>query len=327
VNEKSGAGESVPTPGAVDISIVIPCFNEEASLPLCCRETARVLDALSRTGRIARGELIAVDDGSADGTLALLQSLAAEDSRLHYISFSRNFGKEAALLAGLEAARGDYIVTMDADGQDPPALIPRMFDAVRSGQADCAGTRRVNRSGEPPVRSFFARWFYRLMAAISDIKIADGARDFRLMNRKFLNAVLSLSERGRFSKGIFPWVGFKTVWFEYENIGRQAGITKWSFWKLFLYSLDGIIAFSTKPLAAASFLGILFFLIAAVFIVFIIIRKIIWDDAIAGWASTACIILFCSGIQLFAAGILGQYLAKIYTEVKQRPHYVIREAR
>jgi glycosyltransferase involved in cell wall biosynthesis len=311
----------------VDISLIIPCFNEEDSLPAFYQETTKMLANLIEIKKISTCELVFVDDGSIDKTPVLLQSLAAEDSRLHYISFSRNFGKEAALLAGLEAARGDYIVTMDADGQDPPALIPQMFDAVRSGQADCAGTRRVNRTGEPLVRSFFARCFYRLMGSISDIEITDGARDFRLMNRKFLNAILSLSERGRFSKGIFPWVGFKTVWFEYENIERRAGITKWSFWKLFLYSMDGITAFSTKPLAAASFLGVLFFLIAVAFIVFIVVRQIIWDDAVAGWASTACIILFCSGVQLFAVGILGQYLAKIYTEVKRRPHYVIREAK
>ena len=260
----------------VDISLVIPCFNEEDSLPVFYQETVRVLAKLIETEKIAVSELVFVDDGSSDATLTILQSLAEKDSRLHYISFSRNFGKEAALLAGLAAARGDYIVTMDADGQDPPSLIPQMLDAVCSGQADCAGTRRLNRTGEPPVRSFFARCFYRLMAAISDIKVVDGARDFRLMNRKFLDAVLSLPERGRFSKGIFPWVGFKTVWFEYENIERRAGLTKWSFWKLFMYSMDGITAFSTKPLAAASFMGILFFLTAIVCIILIIIRKIIW---------------------------------------------------
>jgi glycosyltransferase involved in cell wall biosynthesis len=270
-------------------------------------------------------EFIFVDDGSKDKTLDVLRSLAAKDKRVHYVSFSRNFGKEAAILAGLQAARGAYIVTLDVDGQDPPALVLQMLEAVESGEYECAGTRRVTRTGEPPVRSFFARRFYALMKKITDIEIADGARDFRLFNRRYLEAVLSLPERGRFSKGVFPWVGFRTKWFEYENIERKTGQTKWSFWKLFLYSLDGITAFSSKPLAIASFMGILLFLAALIFILFIIIRKIMWGDPVSGWASTACIILFCSGIQLFTTGILGQYIAKTYTEVKARPHYIIRE--
>jgi glycosyltransferase involved in cell wall biosynthesis len=256
-----------------------------------------------------------------------LQALAAQDDRVHYISFSRNFGKEAALLAGLQAAHGEFVITLDADLQDPPSLIPQMLEVVASGEFDCAGTRRVSRKGEPPIRSFFARRFYSIMAKIADIEVVDGARDFRLMNRKYVDAILSLPERSRFSKGIFPWVGFKTKWFEYENIQRIAGSTKWSFWKLLLYSFDGIIAFSSKPLAIASIVGILLFLIALVFICFIVIRRLVWGDPVDGWASTACIILFCSGIQLFTTGILGQYLAKTYTEVKQRPHFVIREAK
>jgi glycosyltransferase involved in cell wall biosynthesis len=214
---------------------------------------------------------------------------------------------------------------LDADLQDPPALIPQMLEAVSSGEYDCAGTRRITRRGEPPVRSFFARCFYALMAKIADIKIVDGARDFRLMNRVYVNAILAMPERNRFSKGIFPWVGFKTKWFEYENVKRTAGETKWPFWRLFLYSLDGIIAFSTRPLAVASVSGILIFLAAFVFIIVIVIRKIAWGDQVSGWASTACIILFCSGVQLFTTGILGQYLAKTYTEIKQRPHYIVRE--
>jgi glycosyltransferase involved in cell wall biosynthesis len=214
---------------------------------------------------------------------------------------------------------------MDADLQDPPALIPPMLTTVVSGEFDCAGSRRITRKGEPPVRSFFARCFYRLMKKISDIEIVDNARDFRLMNRAYLDAVLLLDERNRFSKGIFPWIGFRVKWFEYENIQRIAGETKWSFWRLFLYSLDGIIAFSSKPLAMASFLGIIIFTVSFLFIALIIIRKIIFGDPVDGWASTICIILFCSGIQLFTTGILGQYLAKTYTEVKRRPHYVIRE--
>jgi glycosyltransferase involved in cell wall biosynthesis len=306
------------------LSLVIPCFNEADAVPLCYAE---VLNALTGAERRPAIECIFVDDGSTDRTLPVLQAIGARDRRVHYLSFSRNFGKEAALLAGLRAARGRYVVTLDADGQDPPALIPRMLDAVQSGEYDCAGTRRVTRRGEPPIRSFFARRFYALMAKIADIDIVDGARDFRLMNRSYVNAVLAMPERNRFSKGIFPWVGFRTKWFEYENVERRAGETKWSFWKLFVYSLDGIIAFSTKPLAIASFMGILLFLATLVVIAGIVIRKLVWGDPVSGWASTACIVLFCSGIQLFTTGILGQYLAKTYTEIKRRPHYVIREAR
>jgi glycosyltransferase involved in cell wall biosynthesis len=310
------------------LSLIVPCFNEEAAIPLFYADAARVLEAIVPSDRPDAGvEFIFVDDGSKDGTLNALRALADADSRVRYVSFSRNFGKEAAMLAGLRAARGEYAAILDVDGQDPPALIPQMLKAVASGGYDCAGTRRVTRAGEPPIRSFFARLFYRLMAKITDIHIVDGARDFRLMNRAYREAVLELPERGRFSKGIFPWVGFRVAWFEYENKERTAGETKWSFWKLFLYSLDGIIAFSSKPLALASLMGVLLFVIAFAFIIFIIIRRIIWGDPVDGWASTACIILFCSGIQLFTTGIFGQYLAKIYTEVKQRPHYLIRESR
>jgi glycosyltransferase involved in cell wall biosynthesis len=309
---------------SIYISLVVPCFNEEESLPSFYDESVKVLSALEAGKNF---EIIFVDDGSKDATLKIIREFAKNDGRVHYISFSRNFGKEAAMLAGLRAARGEYTVTLDADGQDPPELIPRMLLDVVSGEADCAGTRRITRAGEPPVRSFFARRFYALMAKITDIEIIDGARDFRLMNRKYLEAVLAVPERSRFSKGIFPWVGFKTKWFEYENIERAKGKTKWSFGKLFVYSLDGITAFSSKPLVIASVLGILLFITSIVFIVSIIIRKAVWGIPVDGWASTACIILFCSGIQLLTTGILGQYLAKIYTEVKQRPHYIIREMR
>ena len=305
-------------------SLVIPCFNEEAAIPLFYQEAIKTLAELRNENQI---EFIFVDDGSRDGTLKTLRGLAEKNEQVHYISFSRNFGKEAALLAGLRQSRGEYTVTLDADGQDPPALIPQMLDAVASGEYDCAGTRRRTRKGEPPVRSFFARRFYALMAKITDIEIVEGARDFRLMNRNYLEAVLALSERNRFSKGIFPWVGFKTKWFEYENIKRTAGVTKWSFWKLFLYSLDGITAFSSKPLVIAATLGVLLFFAGLALIGFIIVRKIVWGDPVDGWASTACIVLFCSGLQLFTTGISGQYIAKIYTEVKQRPHYIIREVR
>jgi glycosyltransferase involved in cell wall biosynthesis len=301
--------------------LIIPCFNEEGAVSLCYKEMNRILQDPEHA------EYIFVDDGSTDNTLAVLKEIAGKDARAHYISFSRNFGKEAALLAGLKAARGEYAVTLDADGQDPPALIPQMLCAVSSGEYDCAGTRRITRKGEPPVRSFFARRFYALMAKISDIEIVDGARDFRLMNRKYINAVLAMPERNRFSKGLFPWVGFKTKWFEYENIERAAGETKWSFWKLFLYSLDGIIAFSTKPLALASVCGIGLFLAALVLIGVIVVRKFVMRLPDTGWSSIVCVILFISGIQLFTTGILGQYLAKIYTEIKQRPYYIIKEER
>ena len=303
------------------ISLVVPCFNEEISIPVFYEEAVKICISINE-----QFEIIFVDDGSRDSSLNILRRLANQDTRIHYISLSRNFGKEAALLAGLQAARGEYIATLDVDGQDPPSLIPQMLEVVTSGEYDCAGTRRINRTGEPPIRSFFARRFYAIMKKITDIEIIDGARDFRLMNRKYLDALLTLPERSRFSKGIFPWIGFKAKWFEYENIERTAGKTKWSFWKLFVYSLDGIIAFSTKPLALASLLGILLFLAALSFITFIIIRKLVWGDPVSGWSSTVCIILFCSGVQLFTVGILGQYTAKIYMEVKQRPQYIIREA-
>ncbi|GHV88443.1 glycosyl transferase family 2 [Spirochaetia bacterium] len=306
----------------VTLSLVVPCFNEQESIPLFYKEAYEILKNLEQ--KSIYSEIIFVDDGSKDNTAKIIEEISQNDDRVHYIVFSRNFGKEAALLAGLQKATGLYVVTLDADLQDPPALIPQMLEPVMSGAFDCAGTRRVTRKGEPPIRSFFARMFYRIMGTLTDIEVVDGARDFRLMNRFYVNAILSLPERSRFSKGIFPWVGFRTKWFEYENIQRAAGETKWSFWKLFLYSLDGIIAFSTKPLAIASVLGVLLFLLSLGFIVFIVIRKSIWGDPVAGWASTACLILFCAGVQLFTTGILGAYLSKTYTEVKQRPYYVIR---
>jgi glycosyltransferase involved in cell wall biosynthesis len=310
---------------SIDISIVVPCYNEETTLPLFYQATTEVLSSLAEGESFRVNEFIFVDDGSSDSTSSVLRNLAQQDNHVHYIILSRNFGKEAAMLAGLQKAAGQYVITMDADLQDPPSLIPQMLAAVSSGEFDCAGTRRVTRIGEPPIRSFFARVFYQVMAKLSDMEVVDGARDFRLMNRPYIDAVLSLPERNRFSKGIFPWVGFKTKWFEYENVHRIAGETKWSFGKLFLYSIDGIIAFSSKPMALASVFGTILFLISLLFIGIVIVRKIIWGDPVAGWTSTVCIILLCSGIQLFSIGILGQYLAKTYTEVKHRPHYIIRE--
>jgi len=305
----------------VYLSLVIPCYNEENVLPQFYADVIRICESINESF-----ELIFIDDGSKDATLKILKQMAHNDPRVHYISFSRNFGKEAAMLAGLQSAHGTYTAVMDADGQDPPSLLPQMLEAAASGEYDCAAARRVNRKGEPPVRSFFARRFYRIMGKITNVDVVDGARDFRLMNRKYLDALLALPERNRFSKGIFPWIGFNTKWFEYENIARLKGGTKWSFWKLAAYSLDGIIAFSSKPMAIVSVLGIVFFMIALAVIIFIVIRKLLYGDPVAGWASTICIILFCSGIQLFTTGILGQYIAKTYTETKQRPHYIIREA-
>ncbi len=266
-----------------------------------------------------------MDDGSRDGTLEQLKLLVEKDSHVKYFSFSRNFGKEAALLCGLRESTGDYVVTMDVDLQDPPCLIPDMLQVVTQEGYDCAGTRRVTRKGEPPIRSFFARQFYRIMRSLTAIEVVDGARDFRLMSRPMVNAIISMPERIRFSKGIFPWVGFKTKWFEYENIERATGKTKWSFWSLFLYSIDGITAFSSKPLVLASSLGIISLFLAFCLVIFIIIRKLVFGDPTAGWPSLVCIILTVGGLQLFCTGVLGQYLAKIYTEVKARPSYIIKE--
>ena len=271
-------------------------------------------------------EYLFVDDGSRDETMRVVKELNARDPRVHYVSFSRNFGKEAAIYAGLENAAGDYVAILDADLQDPPSLLPEMLEAVEKEGYDCVGSRRVTRKGEPPIRSFFARCFYKLMGKISSSEVVDGARDFQLMNRKVVNAILAMGEYNRFSKGIFGWVGFKKKWLEYENVERAAGETKWSFWKLFVYALDGIVAFSTAPLVIASFMGMLFCLIAFIAIIFIIIKTVIFGDPTSGWPSMACIIMMVSGIQLLCIGILGQYLAKTYLETKKRPLYLVEEA-
>lgn len=303
------------------ISLIVPCYNEEQSLPYFWKEMTSVMEKLNYLDF----EVIFVNDGSRDGTLELLRQLAKQDSRAKYISFSRNFGKEAAMYAGFEHAKGDYAAVMDADLQDPPALLEQMYKALTEEGYDSAATRRVTRKGEPPIRSFFARMFYRLINRMADIEIVDGARDFRLMNRKFLNALLSLKERNRFSKGLFGWVGFKTKWIEFENVERVAGETKWSFWKLFKYSIEGIVAFTTMPLVLASFFGFLMCLVALASTVFIVVRKLLFGDPVSGWASTASIITFIGGIQLFFMGIFGQYLAKAYTEIKDRPVYIVGE--
>ena len=304
------------------VSLIVPCYNEEQSLPLFWAQTRAVMQEMSYLDF----EVIFVDDGSRDKTLEVLRAMAKEDSRVKYLSFSRNFGKEAAMFAGLEHARGDYAAVMDADLQDPPALLEEMYRAVTEEGYDSAATRRVTRKGEPPIRSFFARMFYRIINKMADVEIVDGARDFRLMNRKFLNALLELKERNRFSKGLFGWVGFRTKWLEFENVERVAGETKWSFWKLFKYSIEGIVAFTTTPLTLSSVMGFLMCLLAFFSTVFIVVRKLLFGDPVSGWASTASIITFIGGLQLFFMGIFGQYLAKAYTEIKNRPIYIVAES-
>ena len=304
-----------------EISIVIPCFNEEEAIPIFYEETLRVLKTMS----LSSFEFVFIDDGSSDRTLEVLKEISAKDKLVYFVSFSRNFGKEAALYAGLSKANGEFISVMDVDLQDPPSLLPQMLEAILKEGYDCAATRRVTRKNEPPVRSFFARKFYKIMGKLSDVPVVDGARDFRLMTRKYKDAVLSLLERNRFTKGIFPWVGFKTKWFAYENVERVAGKTKWSFWKLFLYSIDGIIGFSTKPLAFSAVAGVLSLAVTFVLIIFIAVRRLVFGDPVQGWASLVCFITFFSGLQLFCTGISGLYISKVYTEVKQRPIYIIKE--
>ena len=304
------------------ISIIVPCYNEEEAMPIFYKEITKVADKMKKK---ADFEFIFVNDGSKDKTLEVARELSDKDKRVRYVSFSRNFGKEAGMLAGLEASRGDYVAIMDVDLQDPPALVEEMYDTLKEGVYDCVATRRVSRDGEPPVRSFFAELYYKLINKISKTEIVNGARDFRLMTRQMVDSILELKEYNRFSKGIFSWVGYNTKWLEYKNVERVAGTTKWNFWKLFLYSLESIVAFSTVPLAIASILGILFCLIAFIMIIVIIIKTLTVGDPVAGWPSLVCIILLVSGIQLFCMGIIGQYLSKTYLEVKKRPVYIVKE--
>lgn len=303
------------------ITIVVPCYNEEAVLPKLIEEIRKVRTRMPE--QIL--ELLLVDDGSKDRTLEIAKSMAEADSLVKYLSFSRNFGKEAAMYAGLENAEGDYVVFMDADLQDPPSLLPDMYRAVAEEGYDSVATRRVTRKGEPPIRSFFARRFYRLMNRFSTTEVMDGARDYRMMNRKFVDGLLQMKEYNRFSKGLFGWVGYKTKWLEYENVERAAGETKWSFWKLFKYSIEGIVAFTTTPLVVASVLGLVCCLLSLLFIILIIVRKLLFDNSAYGWASLVCLITFLGGIQLFAIGILGQYISKMYMEIKNRPIYLTGE--
>lgn len=302
------------------ISLVVPCYNEEEVINLFYDEIQKIKNDFSKVSF----EIIFVNDGSHDNTLNMMRKLS-KNNDVRYISFSRNFGKEAAMYAGLEAATGDYVAIMDADLQDPPALLKEMYEILESGEYDCVATRRVSRKGEPIIRSFFARLYYKIINKISKTEIVDGARDFRLMSRQMVNSILSLHEYNRFSKGIFSWVGYRTKWLEYENIERAAGTTKWSFWKLFLYSLESIVAFSTVPLSIASVMGILFCFISFVIIILIIIRTLIFGDPTSGWPSMVCIMFFIGGVQLLCTGIMGQYLSKTYLEVKNRPIYIVQE--
>lgn len=303
------------------ISVIVPCYNEEEALPY-------FYDAIINTAEQMNDfdfEFIFVNDGSKDRTLELSKQFAKKDPRVKYVSFSRNFGKEAAIYAGLENSTGDYCVLMDADLQDPPALLPEMMEAIQKEGYDSAATRRVTRKGEPPIRSFFARMFYKIINKISDADIVDGARDYRLMKRDMVNTILDMKEYNRFSKGIFGWIGYDTKWIEFENVERVAGETKWSFWKLFKYSLEGITAFSIAPLQIASIFGILFSLVAFVMIIVIIIRTLVFGDPVSGWPSLVCIIMLIGGVQLLSIGILGQYLSKTYLETKKRPIYIAKE--
>ena len=308
------------------VSVVVPCYNEQEVLPMFYDEITKVTGQMSKTYPELTFEYLFINDGSKDTTLDILRSLAEKDSRVRYISFSRNFGKESGMFAGLKNAKGDYIVVMDADLQHPPAFLPEMYSYVRNGEFDCATTRRVSRKGESKIRSWFARMFYKIMNKISQTEIVDGAQDFRFMTRQMVDAILDMSEYNRFSKGIFSWVGFKVRYIEYENVERPAGTTSWSFWGLFKYSLEGIMAFSTAPLAIASMLGIICCLIAFVLIVITIIKSILgFNDAPDGYPTIVCLIFLFSGLQLFSTGILGQYLSKTYLETKKRPIYITKE--
>jgi len=305
------------------LSVIVPCYNEEENVADFYHELLKTESFFK--SKDVEIEIIYVNDGSKDNTVAEVKKLHEKDERVHLVNFSRNFGKEAAIYAGLKTSKGDFVVMLDADLQDPPALLPEMYRYIVEEGYDSVATRRVDRKGEPPIRSFFARRFYSLINKMSKTEIVDGARDYRLMTRQFVDAILSMEEYNRFSKGIFGWVGFNTKWLEFENIERKKGETKWSFWKLFIYALDGIIAFSTTPLAFASILGVLFCILAFIFIIFIFVRALIFGDPTSGWPSLVCIISLVSGVQLFCIGIVGQYLSKTYLEVKKRPIYLIKD--
>lgn len=303
------------------ISVVIPCYNEEKAIPIFYKEMNKVMVKMKKLDF----ELIFVDDGSSDSTLEVCKNLSKEDKRVKFLSFSRNFGKEAGIYAGLNKSTGDYVTLMDVDLQDPPELLPKMYNLIKEEGYDSVGTRRVTRKGEPPIRSFFARCFYKLINKMSKTELVDGARDYRLMTRQMVNSILEMKEYNRYSKGLFSFVGYKTKWIEYENRERVAGETKWSFWKLVIYALDGIIAFSTTPLWIAAIIGLLFCLVSFIAILIIVIKTLVFGDPVGGWPSMVCIIFFVSGIQLFCVGIIGAYLSKTYLETKHRPIYIIKE--
>lgn len=301
------------------ISLIIPCYNEEAGLGIIYKALTEVSAEMSGYDF----EYLFINDGSKDGTLGLITQFASEDPRVKYISFSRNFGKEAAMYAGFCNAKGDYVTVMDSDMQDPPSLLPQMIEILEQGEYDSVATRRSTREGEPPVRSFFARAFYKLINKISDADVVDGARDFRLMRREMVDTIVSMGESNRFSKGIFGWIGFNTYWLTYENVERAAGETKWSFWKLFKYAIDGVVNFSQAPLMISAWVGFFFVLVSALAVIFVFVRKLIYGGSVEGWASLVCIVLFVGGVQLFCTGVMGSYLAKTYQEVKHRPHYIV----
>ena len=304
------------------ISVIVPCYNEQEAIPFFYDEIVKISKIMEND---AEFEYLFINDGSKDKTINVLRELAKRDERVKYVSFSKNFGKEAAMYAGLEKSSGDYIAVMDVDLQDPPELLVQMFQDLESGEYDCVATRRVSRKGEPPIRSLFAKLFYSMINKISKTEIVDGARDYRLMTRQMVDAILEVKEYNRFSKGIFSWVGFNTKWLEYENVERRAGETKWSFWKLLKYSLDGIVEFSTVPISIASILGLLLCFIAFVLIIVIVVKTLAFGDPVAGYPSLMCVILFVGGVQLFCMGILGKYLSKTYLETKKRPIYLVKE--
>ena len=304
----------------IELSIIVPCFNEQESIPLFYEELIKVLKKMDITY-----EIIFIDDGSKDATLQKMKELSQRDSNVVYLSFSKNFGKEAAMYAGFVNARGRYIAVMDADLQDPPTLLPEMLDKVEGGAYDSVATRRVSRKGEPRIRSFFARRFYQLINKISDADIVDGARDYRLMKREMVEAIVAMEEYNRFSKGIYGWIGFKTYWLPYENVERVAGESKWSFWKLFRYAIEGFINFSKAPLEIVSWTGIGMTFVSVLVLIFIVLRRLLFGDPVAGWDSLICVIIFVGGIQMFSIGIMGQYISRMYMETKKRPHYIVSE--
>lgn len=300
---------------------MVSCYNEEQTIPIFYKEIINVAKKM----KDSEFEFIFVNDGSKDDTLNIIKDLARKDKRVRFLSFSRNFGKESAMFAGLEAATGDYVTLMDADLQDPPSMLPKMLDVIKKEGYDSIGTRRVTRKGEPPIRSFFARWFYKIINKMSKVEMVDGARDYRLMKKCVVDSIVSLKEYNRYSKGLFSFVGYDTKWLEYENVERVAGETKWSFWKLVKYAMEGIVAFTTAPLSLASILGVFICIISFIAIICIVIKTLVFSDPVGGWPSMVCILLFVSGIQLLCMGIIGQYLAKTYLETKKRPIYIVKE--